>query len=369
MNIEEIPMRNTKENKRINNMGTLHIFAALLVMYGHHFAILNQNTPILYGYKFQAMGVRIIFIISGYLITKSLWNSKKSRGKTALTYAIKRIGRIYPEYLVCILVTALVIAPVFTTLSQTEYWGNKSAIWMYISYNLRLFPIFWLPGMFEGHPYPNVTNGSLWTLPIEMAIYLLLLLIYLSSKKEKIRKYVYIFVTVSILVFLIVCINVLKVYSFVAYGTNWIQFLYLVPYYLIGGMAYLFDWRKYLNISAGTLLLLILGCNDAVCTGLMKEFVGYFSLSYLVLSITLEEKQSLSQKWIKGEYAYGIYLYGFVVQQCVVQLYFLEREVTMINFHVSFFVCVVITYVIAMVSYEWIYKLAQKGLEKILKRI
>lgn len=39
---------------------------------------------------------------------------------------------------------------------------------------------------------------------------------------------------------------------------------------------------------------------------------------------------------------------------------FLEREVTFVNFHVSFIACVVITYFIAMLSYKCVYIPANK---------
>ena len=66
------------------------------------------------------------------------------------------------------------------------------------------------------------------------------------------------------------------------------------------------------------------------------------------------EKQKLSLKFVKSEYAYGLYLWGFVVQQCLIQKCYVESSILPTPnflFIASFFV----TYVLAMVSYNFVY--------------
>jgi len=78
------------------------------------------------------------------------------------------------------------------------------------------------------------------------------------------------------------------------------------------------------------------------------------------LSLMFSPEQKLTLKGIRGEYAYGMYLYGFVVQQCVSQLFFLNRGVDFWNFHISFVACVLVTYILAALSFTCIYRPASK---------
>ena len=48
---------------RNNNFGLLHFLAAIFVMYGHQFALLNRTSPIILGSLIQALGVKTIFLI------------------------------------------------------------------------------------------------------------------------------------------------------------------------------------------------------------------------------------------------------------------------------------------------------------------
>lgn len=72
-------------------------------------------------------------------------------------------------------VTALVIGPIFTSLSIEEYFQSRQVY----KYLLNAVPYrieFILSGVFVDLPFQNGVNGSLWTLPIELLCYTYLLL-------------------------------------------------------------------------------------------------------------------------------------------------------------------------------------------------
>ncbi len=362
-------MEKTVGQNRVNNMSTLHLIGALFVMYGHHSAILGQPMITIFGCLIHAIGVKLIFLISGYLITKSLWRTKGSRGKAALTYGIKRLGRLYPEYIVCVLFAAFVVGPLVTTLSQAEYWANMPVIKQYISYNLRLFPIFYLPGVFGGNIYSGVTNGSLWTMPVEVALYLMILAVFLITKNENARRRIYALVTVAITAAFLVRIAYFPTLTLVWHGTDWIQALNVIPYFFIGGMAYLYHWERYANVQAAAALFLVFAGGTVLNNSAASEIICLFVLSYLAVSLMLSKEQKLILPIVQGEYAYGMYLYGFIVQQCVMQYFFKDRVVNFANFHISFVVCVIVTYVMAMLSYKIVYKPFSILIKKCLQKL
>ena len=82
---------------RNNNFGLLHFLAAIFVMYGHQFALLNRTSPIILGSLIQALGVKTIFLISGYFIGEGI---KRKENNSFILYIFTRIKRLYPEYIV-----------------------------------------------------------------------------------------------------------------------------------------------------------------------------------------------------------------------------------------------------------------------------
>lgn len=79
-----------------------------------------------------------------------------------------------PAYAVCVLACAFVLGLAVTTLPQADYLADPRTRG-YALTNLRFdLRLAWtLPGVFSGNPRIDVVNGSLWTLPIEVRLYLL----------------------------------------------------------------------------------------------------------------------------------------------------------------------------------------------------
>ena len=125
---------------RGNNFDGLRLIGALLVLWSHMFALSGRWEPRFFqDHSFGNLGVLIFFSISGYLISAS-WHADPDVQR----FLIKRILRMVP---------ALVIS---TTITYTLV----SAI------GLLGFP---------DNPLHSL-NGSLWTLPLEFACYLLFMI-------------------------------------------------------------------------------------------------------------------------------------------------------------------------------------------------
>ena len=158
-----------------NNFNLMRLVAAWLVIYGHAHAItgIPGNDGIAWLTQLRSAGavaVDMFFVVSGFLIAASL-ERNSVRG-----YLVSRGLRILPALLVCVALTTFVLGPLLST--AADYWRQPTT-WNYLLVNTSLLlSRFQLPGVFDAHP-TDVVNGSLWTLPNEAKLYLLLLFAWL----------------------------------------------------------------------------------------------------------------------------------------------------------------------------------------------
>ena len=165
---------------RLDNFDFLRLFAACLVLFSHQYSVLGQTEPALYsGRNLGNVGVLIFFSISGYLVTQS-W----CRDPHAMRFILKRFLRIWPGIAVVTLLCAFVLGPIVTTLPWKTYFAAPE-FFDYLG-NLRLVRLIYvLPGVFETNPYPQVVDGPLWTISIELRWYLILLAVGLAGFLHK----------------------------------------------------------------------------------------------------------------------------------------------------------------------------------------
>lgn len=115
-------------------------------------------------------GVPIFFIVSGFLVSRSL-----ERSSSLASFYRKRALRIYPALLVC-LVVSIGIAAVFTTLP----WASPQ-FFAWLAAQVTIVQ-FYNPDFLRGFGL-GVLNGSLWTIPVELQFYIVLPLIYLAGRR------------------------------------------------------------------------------------------------------------------------------------------------------------------------------------------
>jgi peptidoglycan/LPS O-acetylase OafA/YrhL len=176
MPVDRVSIRNVTTldqawNRGRNNFNLMRLFAAWMVIYGHAWAITGSPGGDLVAqltqYRYAgAVAVDTFFVISGFLIAASL----QRRGVRA--YLIARALRIVPALLACTVLTAFVIGPLVT--NAPDYLRTLQP-WRYVAINSSLWKSqFLLPGVFDQLPQ-HVANGSLWTLPVEAKLYVVLL--------------------------------------------------------------------------------------------------------------------------------------------------------------------------------------------------
>lgn len=161
--------------RRKDNFLLLRIIAALMVIYGHSFPLFpgsGQHEVFLshhWGLYSGDIAVSIFFVVSGFMVSGSY-----IRRAGLFQFMKARVLRIVPALFVCLLISAYGIGPLVTTLNVHEYLGSLGPL-TYVWKNMQFSSDmqFTLPGVFEANPYKGSVNGSLWTLPAEFRMYVL----------------------------------------------------------------------------------------------------------------------------------------------------------------------------------------------------
>src|SRR4051812_854979 len=131
----------------LNNFDVLRLVAALLVVFHHSFALTGTDAPLQSieektHISWGTAGVLIFFAISGFLIPRS-W----TYDPRAVSYTIKRALRLLPALVLSLILTALVLGPLVTSLDTSDYLqdpGTKA----YVFLNSTMWTVYQLPGVF-----------------------------------------------------------------------------------------------------------------------------------------------------------------------------------------------------------------------------
>ena len=299
---------------RYNNFNILRFFAAFFVITGHMHYLTGVTPPVVYGQAISTIGVKILFLLSGYFIALSfISDSSKNH---IFKFFIKRIIRIFPP-LIFVVISTMLLCSLISTLSFDEYFLNRH-LYSYLK-NIILLPVYNLPGVFADNPYPVAVNGSLWTMPVELLMYLLVPCLFFVNK---FNKYCVFFILIFTCLVYLYCFNSQKT-TIIFYGTNWYQALGIMPYFLIGCIYAIYpNLLKLLNLQIASLIIFILACFPISMYGyFINEFCFMFFFSYFIFSFGNSAPPFLVVFFQKFEVSYGMYLWSFPIQQFLVSCF------------------------------------------------
>jgi peptidoglycan/LPS O-acetylase OafA/YrhL len=297
-----------------NNFDLIRLIAAVTVIFGHSFYIFptgGHEEPVtqLVQRNFSGtLAVGIFFFISGMLITQSYVETK-----SAWRFALMRAVRIYPGAVVCLLVTTLLLGPIVTSLSPVDYLTSSST-YCYIRDNWSFTTVLqaWSPvcaappGVFEKNRIPQVLNGSLWTLVPEVACYAYVLVIGLSGGlSSRVR--------IVLIIFALLGIHALapRLIPFFS-DDHYTDILKVALFFLAGTLAY--ACRDIIVLRWAYCAPLIIAA-AALQRSAVQEYALYIALFYLILLVA--SSQRLRAIRFAGDYSFGVYIYGFPIQQSV----------------------------------------------------
>lgn len=277
---------------RVGSFDLVRLIAALMVLWSHQFDLMKLSEPPVLGTTASEIGVFIFFAISGYLNTGSLL-----RGQSWWRFLIRRARRIFPA-LVGLAVFCVALGAVLTTAAGAAFWV-KVPDFMLRNSSILFGIRYTLPGVFENNPFPGAMNGSLWTLPHEIKLYIYLAVVAVAVRY---RPDWLLGMLAAVLLGFMVWFHVTTKNPVEAY------FQKFAVLFITGAVLALLE-RRFGWWPAIAVLAVV-----AVVSGLTTAQVGW--LPAMALAFVLLGKLD-TPSWLQPplDISYGVYLYAFPLQQ------------------------------------------------------
>ena len=285
----------------------------------------------------------IFFALSGFLVTGSAL-----RTMSLPIFISFRILRIVPALMVETFLSALVIGPLVTTLPLQDYFTRTSFFTYFgniVGHVQTTLPgVFTTPGEVDG-----TININLWTLKPELSCYLIMTLILFTSSLTKSR----VLILSSVLTIVILTLSFFHLYDPINGHLRWHLLVYA---FVLGSLFYLYRYSIRINIGACiasfVAAVLILQADDHRFAPLAVPLLVYVTVCLGMWRLPLFGPLK------RGDYSYGIYLYGFPIS---VMLFFLVPAVK--NIWLMPPAALLLTFIFAAASWNLIEKPAL-GLRK-----
>jgi peptidoglycan/LPS O-acetylase OafA/YrhL len=302
---------------RVNNFNLIRIFAALAVLLSHSFplsgtAIVEPCITIM-GMRAGTIAVDVFFVTSGFLVTGSLLK------RNTIEFLWARALRIYPALLVMVVFTVFGLGLFFTTDTTSSYLANhKTYVYLFKNSILVTGVTYDLPGVFGDNPLRNAVNGSLWSMPFEIAMYAILTSLWLflgmtSRERVKVLK-----ITLMLCLIFSGIAHIAAHFYFPAnsdFAQNFIRLFFM----FISGAAF-YTMRNNITLS-GSVFLFLIACLSLALMEKNAFFVIYsIAIPYMTLYLAYAPSRYIQKYSNAGDYSYGVYIYAFPVQQSIAAL-------------------------------------------------
>lgn len=282
---------------RVGSFDLIRLIAAFMVLWSHQFELMKLPEPGFLGGTASETGVYIFFAISGYLNTGSL-----ARSPSWWRFLIRRARRIFPA-LIGLAIFCTLLGAALTTVGGMAFWSKvPDFVWRNstILFGIR----YTLPGVFEANPFPGAMNGSLWTLPHEIKLYIYLAIIAVAVRY---RPDWLLGVLAAVLVGFLVWFHLTTKNPVEAY------FQKFAVLFITGALLALAErrWGFWPAIAALAVVAMISGMTTAL--------VGWLPAMALVYVLV---GRAPTPSWLQPrlDISYGVYLYAFPLQQLGVML-------------------------------------------------
>jgi peptidoglycan/LPS O-acetylase OafA/YrhL len=308
------PLSTLYERGTPNSIGFLRFLLASLVIISHSFRLGGFGAEPLSWNRDGNLGrvaVACFFILSGFLISRSYVTSR-----SPLRYLWQRVLRILPGYWVCLAVIAFGFAPLHYWLVHHElglsgFLAPSGGPLEYVTAN------FWLAqrlgsvdGLPTGIPMPGFFDGALWSLVYEFRCYLAVGAIGLLGLLRRWRAVGGVLVGALFVVMLLKYTGRPGLFPWLAgLGVDYLM-VELGLWFAAGVLFYLASDRIPLHPApfAVAAVVVVLGTRAGY-----YHHVGPVAMGYVLFWLA----RALPLSWWdrRGDFSYGLYIYGFPVQQ------------------------------------------------------
>lgn len=295
-----MPSRNlaTFFDPRRNSLNAIRLALAAAVIVSHSWPLGGfGDDPAIQGVNLGTWAVSGFFAISGWLITGS------GLGLSLRQYLWRRLLRIYPGYFVCLLAVAFLFAPAAAALGHADYSISSGV--GYLLKNLGLEVQQWgVAHTLTDVPWPDTWNGPLWTLLYEFACYLVVAaIISISGNRRWVRFAVGSCFALAAAVQALIAWGGLSAPLAVDRATR------LGVFFFAGALLYLLqDVVPASSRLALASLVLVVGAAFVEGTAVIAPI----PFAYLCIWISARLHWHTGRK---NDISYGIYIYGWPVQQ------------------------------------------------------
>lgn len=325
----------------------LRAFAAIIVIFFHlsvssvfHDRWFNSYPGLV---QIGNLGVDIFFVLSGFIITYSIYNKKEVTSKTR--FLLLRIIRIYPMYWLYSLTTLLIfLSPITKSFSFDLFYIFKSML---------LFPTY----NSEGRLYPILIVG--WTLVCEMYFYLIFCL---TKSSDKWKTFIYVFFSFTII--LIFCKWFFPVNAITQFLSQPIIFEFVIGMFLYNLYShpnghYLINRTKRLIRAIAIINFIVLLCywNELdIFRGILAANFAAFSLLSV---ISISKKDTIVSNFfvLVGDSSYSLYLSHIILLMFVSGLWKRNILLPPAGYEFLYFVIIILMCVLfSILSYKFIEK-------------
>ncbi|MBY6349112.1 acyltransferase family protein [Rhodococcoides corynebacterioides] len=294
---------------RSNSLNSQRLLFATIVIVSHSWPVAGvPGEPTLGDMNYGEISVAGFFAISGYLITGSRLSN------SLVPYFRARVLRIFPGFWICLAVSAFIAAPITAAIRGMDSWNVASAFG-YLYNNFTLVIQQWgIAATLNGMPRTE-WNGPIWTLMYEFACYVLVALV-LSVPFFRNR-----WAVLSVFVFFTgACAGNLTLHSSGFYINAKIENMIEFGAFFFAG-AVVFMFRS--QLPASPVLAFFAAVTSAAAIWLnLGNVVAPIAVAYLCIWTSARFPRLLVERIGDGtiDISYGMYVYGWMVQQLVVVL-------------------------------------------------
>jgi len=304
------------------------------------------------------MGVDIFFVISGYLITYGLLNQKTenfSFVKELKVFYIKRTFRIFPIYYIFLIFLAII-----------NFEGIRATFWWFFSYTSNIL-------CFNDKHWNTFSHT--WSLSVEEQFYLFWPLIVLSISSKNLKKFFFVIIFSSIIfsfwaenkygyfasILLMNCLFILCSGSLLAYFVKFQKDRLdeKKTYLLVVGIVFFFLFIILRLSLLNNIPFFLLQTTQSIIHTVA-------AVSIMLFLINNPNIVAFKIPAYLGRISYGIYLYHYTTPSDL----FFKHPVTHFEVFSNYFVRPIITFSLAIISYELLEKrLMQFARKKLLPKI
>jgi peptidoglycan/LPS O-acetylase OafA/YrhL len=344
-----------------NSLGFLRLIFAFMVILSHTMPLGGFGAGgmvIPPGARDSLGGIAVVgfFALSGYLIVRS------ARNLDVVQFLWHRVLRIFPAFWVALIFGAIVIGPIAWTIGggQIGQYFSKAAggpltyltaNWDLTMRQYGIYDIFSTTTPYGEFTQSSVLNGSLWTLVYEWGCYLIIAALVVLGVLKKSR---FIVVALATIFFVIQIVTLLQPGSsnlllpFLADNSR-VSFGFV---FLVGASIGIYADKIRFDVNLA--LLAAVGATATLMRG-GWTVVGYPAFAYLILWLAAALPKVFQAVGSKNDYSYGVYIYGFLVQQFTASLGWNELGILPWAF-----TCAVIAFGLAWLSWHVVEKNAMK---------